>query len=215
MTEPEWLACADPEQMRIFVSATASKRRLRLVGCACCRRIWMLLSDEQTKRAVEGAELFADGLLPEKSLQQLSSAAQTLWEKIDYENERARAGRAAAATYVSSLHFDLNVLSNTMGAVAESRMRRQAAECRAQAAVLREVCGNPFRNASPEKSWLTRTVISLAQVIYDERAFDRLPILADALEDAGCTNADILEHCRKPGEHCRGCWAVDLLLGKE
>jgi hypothetical protein len=55
----------------------------------------------------------------------------------------------------------------------------------------------------------------LAQAISDDRAFDRLPILADALEDAGCDNADILDHCRMPGEHARGCWVVDLILGKE
>jgi hypothetical protein len=62
---------------------------------------------------------------------------------------------------------------------------------------------------------LNNTVIALAEAIYDERAFDRLPILADALEEAGCTNADILNHCRQPGEHVRGCWVVDLILGKE
>jgi len=66
-----------------------------------------------------------------------------------------------------------------------------------------------------DPAWLTGTVTSLAQAIYDERAFDRLPILADALEDAGCTNQDILAHCRQPGEHCRGCWALDLVLGRE
>jgi hypothetical protein len=58
-------------------------------------------------------------------------------------------------------------------------------------------------------------VVHLAQAICEERAFDRLPILADALEDAGCTNADVLDHCRQPGEHVRGCWVVNLLLGKE
>jgi hypothetical protein len=66
-----------------------------------------------------------------------------------------------------------------------------------------------------DPSWLTSTIVFLAQAIYDDRAFDRLPILADALEDAGCTNADILEHCRQPGEHGRGCWVVNLLTGRE
>ncbi|SRR5579871_339609 len=64
-------------------------------------------------------------------------------------------------------------------------------------------------------AWQSSNVVSLAQAIYDERAFNRMPILADALEDAGCTNADVLNHCRKPGEHVRGCWVVDLLLGKQ
>jgi hypothetical protein len=63
--------------------------------------------------------------------------------------------------------------------------------------------------------WNESTVTELAQAIYTDRAFDRLPILADALEEAGCTDAAILEHCRGPGPHVRGCWVVDLLLGKE
>ena len=63
-------------------------------------------------------------------------------------------------------------------------------------------------------AWNDGTIRKMAQVIYGDRAFDRLPLLADALEDAGCTDADILGHCRTPGEHVRGCWVVDLLLGK-
>jgi hypothetical protein len=66
-----------------------------------------------------------------------------------------------------------------------------------------------------DPSWLTTTVIALSQGIDNEQAFDRLPILADALQDAGCDNADILDHCRGPWPHVRGCWVVDLVLGKE
>lgn len=82
-------------------------------------------------------------------------------------------------------------------------------------AFLRDIFGNPFRPTTLDQSWLTSTVTALAHAIYQERAFDRLPILADALEDAGCTNQEILAHCRGPGPHARGCWAVDLLLKKE
>jgi len=78
-----------------------------------------------------------------------------------------------------------------------------------------EVFGrNPFGSISTSSDWLTPTVVSLATAIYDDRAFNRMPILADALTDAGCDNSDILNHCRLPGEHVRGCWAVDLVLGK-
>jgi hypothetical protein len=84
---------------------------------------------------------------------------------------------------------------------------------------LRDLLGPlPFRPAAIDPAWLTwndGTVQKIAQGIYDERAFDRMPILADALEEAGCTNQDILVHCRQHGEHVRGCWAVDLVLGKE
>jgi len=70
------------------------------------------------------------------------------------------------------------------------------------------------RTAILDPAWLTSTVVSLAEGIYAERAFDRLPILADALQDAGCENTDVLDHCRGPGPHVRGCWVVDLVLGK-
>jgi hypothetical protein len=80
--------------------------------------------------------------------------------------------------------------------------------------LLRDIFGNPFRPAAIDPRWLTSTAVSLAGAIYEERAFDRLPILADALEDAGCDNADILTHLRGEGPHARGCWAVDLVLGK-
>ena len=92
------------------------------------------------------------------------------------------------------------------------------AERKAQAALLRDILGNPFRPTAIDPgvlSWSDGTVAHLARSIYDERAFDRMPILADALEGAGCDNADILAHCRAPGEHVRGCWVVDLVLGKK
>jgi hypothetical protein len=81
-------------------------------------------------------------------------------------------------------------------------------------ALLRCVAGDPFRPVACDPGWRTADVVSLARGIYDERAFDRLPILADALQDAGCDNADVLGHCRGPGPHVRGCWVVDLVLGK-
>ncbi|MCE9565688.1 MAG: hypothetical protein K8U57_27000 [Planctomycetes bacterium] len=81
--------------------------------------------------------------------------------------------------------------------------------------LLRDIYGNPFHPVVIEPSWLTSTVIVLAEGIYADRAFDRMPILADALQDAGCNSNDILAHCREPnGVHVRGCWVVDLVLGK-
>jgi hypothetical protein len=89
---------------------------------------------------------------------------------------------------------------------------------RAQIRILRDIFSNPFRKARIDPSWLEwkeSSVGTIAQAIYDERRFDRLPILADALAEAGCNNADILDHCRSSGEHVLGCWVVDLLLGKD
>jgi hypothetical protein len=82
------------------------------------------------------------------------------------------------------------------------------------APLLRCVVGNPFRPVAADPAWRTSTVVALAEAVYADRAWDRLPILADALEDAGCTDPAVLGHLRGPGPHARGCWAVDLLLGK-
>ena len=83
-----------------------------------------------------------------------------------------------------------------------------------QITFLRDIFGNPFRPVLADPAWLTPTAVALAAAIYEDRAFDRLPVLADALEEAGCTDADVLLHCRRPGEHVRGCWVVDMVLGK-
>lgn len=91
----------------------------------------------------------------------------------------------------------------------------EAEEERTQTHLLRCVIGNPFRPITLNSSWLTSTVLALAQGIYSEKAFDRMPILADALQDAGCEDEVILSHCRQPGEHVRGCWVVDLLTGRK
>ena len=88
------------------------------------------------------------------------------------------------------------------------------AEQREQTALVRCLFGNPFRPPPVSGAWLTPEVRALAAAIYAERAFDRMPLLADALEAAGCTDTDLIEHCRSGQQHARGCWVVDLLLGK-
>ncbi len=102
-------------------------------------------------------------------------------------------------------------MPNDDGGVSAARL---VAEQTMQCGILREILGNPFRPVVADPAWLTPTVQSIAAALYADRSFDRLPIFADALEEAGCTNTDVLLHCRKPGEHVRGCWVVDLVLGK-
>jgi hypothetical protein len=94
------------------------------------------------------------------------------------------------------------------------RERAEAAEKARQADLIREVLGNPFRPVAISPAWLTSDALALARQMYDACEFGGMPILADALQDAGCDNADVLDHCREPGEHARGCWVIDLLLGK-
>jgi len=93
--------------------------------------------------------------------------------------------------------------------------RAMCEEQAVQAVLLRDIIGNPFRPVTLDPAWRTTTAIQLAQGMYDSRDFAAMPILADALQDAGCEDADILEHCRGNGPHVRGCWVVDLVLGKE
>ena len=82
--------------------------------------------------------------------------------------------------------------------------------------LLRDIFGNSFRPVAIDPAWLTSDVLALARGIYDDKAFDRMPILADALQDTGCDNTDILDHCRDAKQtHTRGCWVVDLVLGKK
>ena len=80
--------------------------------------------------------------------------------------------------------------------------------------LIRDIFGNPFRPVTLDPRWQSSTVLDLARTIYDERAFERLPILADALMDSGCDSDEVINHCRSEGPHVRGCWVVDLILAK-
>lgn len=97
---------------------------------------------------------------------------------------------------------------------AQGTLEQQHEERICQATLARCIFGDPFHPITLEPSLLTDTVVNLARTIYDERAFDRLPVLADALEEARVTEPDLLNHCRQPSVHARGCWVVDLVLGK-
>lgn len=216
MTEQEWLTCTDPDAMLTFLRGKSSERKLRLFACSCCRRIWHLLTDERSRKGVEIAERYADG---EASDEEMEVAFRAAWAVLTHclGPQAAAAEAAAESTWGHDAFgppYHLSLLTYSIFfAVGEDKSER-IAQCR----LLREVIGNPFLPPQPFLSatltWNGGTVTQLARHIYDDRAFDRLPILADALEEAGCTDTDILNHCRQPGEHVRGCWLVDMLLGK-
>jgi hypothetical protein len=255
MTEPEWLACSDPEPMLEFLHGRATDRKLRLFACACFRCTWPLLDDDWKRmvnthwwsrmrwskidiqlakteadlvlKGVELAEQYADGLtdlaelqalfaLPEYELWGRGSANElTFAEDCFTGADATRIAKACAyrARYLAKYRSpsSYRFLARFRSPSQRDHDREQAAQCHR----LRDIFGNPFRPVTVDSTWLTSSVLKLAQAIYDDRAFDRLPRLADALVAAGCTNEDILSHCRSGGEHVRGCWVVDLMLGKE
>jgi hypothetical protein len=221
MTEVEWLACADPRTILNRLRKPSS-RKLRLFAVACCRSVWVLLKDERGQRSVEAAEKWADGLLGKSELSRFQAEAelaQNEWTTavpgrgFDATSDALVAASSVALPAKAWVKTVANSVRNALHH-AEGRLGLLRAE-NLQCSYLRCIFGNPLRPVVANSAWLTPTVTSLAQATYDDRAFDRMPILADALEDAGCTNQDILNHCRQPGEHVRGCWVVDLLTGME
>jgi hypothetical protein len=203
MTEAEWLAATDPKPMLEFLKGKACDRKLRLFACQACYRLGSQIK-EQGLEALAVAERFADGLADERDLGfahgRLGRVAMRFKQGSEEPGFQLLPFVAIQFSLADTDYERLSllpVMSSTDGSV-----------------LLREMFGNPFRPLTLNPSWLTSTVLALAQQIYDSRDFSPMPILADALQDAGCDNEDILNHCRHPGEHVRGCFVVDLLLGK-
>jgi hypothetical protein len=222
MTERGWLECTHPERLLYYLQnlcERVSERKLRLFGCGCCRRVWHLLKEERHRRAIEIVEQYADGHLTDEDLE--SARVEV---SFPAEDDIWATGAVDSLTAPSTDPHLKRVATYTTAALADQTdpyillEYDEDDERKLQCSLLRDIFGDPFRpQPAIDSSWLSwndAIVPKLAQAIYDDRAFDRLPILADALEEAGCTNADILNHCRQPGEHVRGCWVVDLLLGK-
>jgi hypothetical protein len=209
MTETEWLACNDPGLMLEFLKGKASDRKLRLFACAYSRTV----RDSEHllgPSTVAVAERYADGLAsddemaserrrwalwPEERWPVAPSAYKGAWEAVDWLTS---ADKLMKIDPDALRHFPIPT---------DAVLKRSVL-------FLRDIFGNPFWPVPLDPAWRTPKVVDLAQENYDQRAFERLPVLADALEEAGCSNADILDNCRGPGPHVRGCWVVDLVLGK-
>jgi hypothetical protein len=190
MTEAEWLACQGSRKMLNFLGEEASERKLRLFAVACYRCSLRGVRrarpvDEELERVLHTAERMADG--------------EYVPRKKD-DNWRQLGPNAFGLAFA------------TAGNLANSSRREVSSK--EQAALLRDIFGNPFRPFAVDPAWLTPTVTALAREMYESRDFSPTPILADALQDAGCEDADVLDHCRSDGPHVRGCWVVDLVLGK-
>jgi hypothetical protein len=234
----EWVSSQPADRVvrsNVPVHYVISDRKLRLFACACCRQVWHLLTDERSRRAVEVAERDADGEVSPEQYHQAWSEAWSAGHTLPLGPLEAW-----VVFWLFGRHDDLGGIAGEV-----SRQLRNSVPPATQAVLLRDIVGNPFRSVSlpwrcrecgipcgPPAAgyycvkcgsdearcccpWLTPTVMSIARTAYDDRRFDLLPILADALEEAGCDNTDILQHCRGSGPHARGCFVLDLILGKE
>ncbi len=234
MTESEWLVCTHANAMLCFLDERrqGSPRKFRLFACACARRLGPLLRDERSRRAIDVAEQYADRQVSKQDLsdaEQAARAAAEAMEKASAPEPVVWAARAAAAlTFRITGPLIARNLEPACGLAAAIDTAYQAAQAspagpqrkaaeRAHADLLREIIGNPFQPVPQGSRSLLRNrrcVARIARRLYDERCFEDLPLLADALEDAGCPEAGLLAHFREPGSHVRGCWALDWVLDK-
>lgn len=226
MTEQEWMVCSDPRSMlHVVERAKPSERKVRLFNSAICRRFWDYLP-EASQAILTASELIADGVVQRsQDNMELCHRANAVVAPFDrryptkhYPSRKVRIQRDAAAAVCYA------VIPDELWGAVSYFWDIDPAERGAHSAIIRDVFGNPFRPVSLKGNclaWNDDTIPKLAQAAYDERHLPegtldktRLTVLADALEEAGCTETDILGHLRGPGPHVRGCWPVDLCLGK-
>jgi hypothetical protein len=242
MTEAKWLACREPRAMLDAIKERVPVRKMRLVGAACCRRIQHLFHDPACHRGVEVAERYADGEVTDDELFDAGRTVGMLKEgtytlgglpTLWLNRPAVMSGHAV----LELLETDARLLVDGSGTVAyraeqaafdgayekvgtrdlrasKKGQSAQKAERTAQVRLIRDVFGNAFRPVTLSPAWRTDTAVSLAKQMYELRDFSSMPILADALQDAGCDSDDVLNHCRGPEPHVRGCWVVDLVLEK-
>jgi hypothetical protein len=186
MNATQWARSRSPEQMLAHLhSVNANERKVRLYICACWRvRAPLVRTTEEILAEIEAVETDRH----RKLKQGYFPTYRDYWD---------------AARSTQQVH-------ERWGRSSESELCVPAAE---QADLLRELFGNPFRPVAFDPAWRTDTAVTLARQMYDSRDFGAMPILADALQDAGCEDEAILLHCREPGAHVRGCWVCDLVLG--
>jgi hypothetical protein len=216
MTEAEWTECEDLLEMLYVLNydyRQPAARKLRLFACACCQSVWPDLRDDNVRNALEVAQRLADGLADERDCE---AAILALDIPDDPNLPIGPAVRCAMGCLAPNIKNSCAAVAND--AAWANGPRAEVTERRRQCDLLRDIFGPlPFRPAIVEGHWLTwngGAVVKLAEAVYDNWDFARLPILADALEDAGCIDPAFLPHLRGSGLHVRGCWAIDMLLGK-
>ncbi|MBI1914398.1 MAG: hypothetical protein HYS12_06615 [Planctomycetes bacterium] len=231
MTEAEWLNEQRRSQAMVWIlrgtkvtRTKAGRRKLRLFACACCRLVWDMLNDPLLRQSVEVAERFAEAQSDKDELQKAYGSARglgagALTPDAPGARERTAASMAGEAARPNAFSAAVYMTAYPVPLAGYSVQEKEGHALLCE--LLRCIFGNPFRPVALDSAWLIPSVRALARSAYDERILpagpldaDRLAVLADALEDAGCDNADILSHLRGRGPHVRGCWVVDLLLSR-
>jgi len=216
MSRRRWTLCREPGPMleclrgKRFQGAI-SERKIRLFGMACCRRIKSLLAAECGQHALEVGERLAEGVVSHEERAAACRAVAALLQSLPTDTPASVQAAYEAVWFVAGASSWNGKDASEWALVARDR---ESDELTHQADLLRCIFDNLFRPVHVDQQWLTSTVVELARGVYAERAFDRLPVLADALQDAGCEDVGVLTHCRGAGPHDRGCWVVDLVLAK-
>lgn len=208
MTEEQWNHSHRPDKMLLWlVESEATLRKLRLCAVACCSRILPVL-DVRCREAVGIAERLADN----DSVQQEAKLAEASMMEVRSDVVPERHKQYAARFLLSSRpNYVIRSVHHVAVCQANAKREEREVQCR----LIRCVFGTLlFRPITLPPFLLTSRVVRLAQVIYDGRHFGDMPVLGDALEEAGCDNQEVLSHCRSGEGHVRGCWVVDLILGR-
>jgi|GEM_PF-544986 len=185
-----------------FLIGRITSRQIGLFLVACARRVWKSLDNVVFRKAVETTERYLLQEVPQSEMEEA-------WQSI----QGISAPGAGGIYWLTNGQGSFDTQNGWEGADEFAKLATNPTrEAAAQMEVLRDIFGDPFRPVIPDPKWFTSTVVTLARGIYEEQAFDRMPILADAIQDAGCENARVLDHCRQVQKHVRGCWVVDMIL---
>jgi hypothetical protein len=195
MTEAEWLACTDSPSMLAFLRDSASDRKLRLFACAWLRHVWHLLSDTRSRWAVVVAERYADGRADASTLSQACDEAHQAVQERRAKFLASGMGTGDGPAFEAACAAHWSAVGDAIEAAEQQVLWHVLPEqYLIQAGLIHELFGNPFRPIHVLPVWLTWNnfaVCNNAKAFYYEDVFDRMPILADALEDAGCDSADM------------------------
>jgi hypothetical protein len=217
MTEQEWLANPYVPDLLDAPVLSDAIRKKRLFACGCCRLIWDQLVGTRSRKAVRKLEEFADAISSEKMRRDAYNIANAAF--LEMQTPVIESNWTAACAVVCAANrresWPNNLFGNVWSALRVKFPNDAAAVSRAVTEVFRDIFGNPFRPVAFDPAWRTATAVARARQMYDSRDFGAMPILADALQDAGCEDEYILTHCRDTSvPHVRGCWVCDLVLDR-